>query len=69
MQGGRAPESIYELKEILGHRTITMTEKYSHLAPGHLRAGVDRMARKMADGTLFTGEEAGADRVEERLAG
>ena len=32
MAGG----SIYDLQKILGHATITMTERYSHLSPEHL---------------------------------
>ncbi len=27
---------IYDLQKILGHQTITMTERYSHLSPTHL---------------------------------
>jgi integrase len=29
--------SIYVVKELLGHRTLTMTERYSHVAADHLR--------------------------------
>jgi len=29
--------SIYVVKELLGHRTLTMTERYSHVAGDHLR--------------------------------
>ncbi len=29
--------SIYAVKELLGHRTLTMTERYSHIAADHLR--------------------------------
>ena len=29
--------SIYVVKELLGHRTLTMTERYSHIAGDHLR--------------------------------
>ena len=28
------------MQEALGHQTITMTMRYSHLAPDHLRAAV-----------------------------
>ena len=34
MNGG----SIYDLKQILGHSDIKMTERYAHLAPDYLRA-------------------------------
>jgi hypothetical protein len=30
--------SLYELKELLGHSTLTMVRRYAHLAPEHLRA-------------------------------
>jgi len=33
MRGG----SLQALKEILGHSTLTMTLRYAHLAPEHLR--------------------------------
>ena len=36
--------SLSELKELMGHRSITMTMKYAHLAPGHLRSAVSRLA-------------------------
>jgi len=29
--------SIYAVKELLGHQTLTMTERYSHIAADHLR--------------------------------
>jgi len=29
--------SLYELKELLGHSTLTMVKQYAHLAPEHLR--------------------------------
>lgn len=37
MAGG----SIYELQKILGHSSIRMTERYSHLAPDHLQGATD----------------------------
>ena len=33
MNGGK----IYDLKNILGHRNIKMTERYAHLTPDHIR--------------------------------
>lgn len=40
MAGG----NILELQRILGHHSVTMTEIYSHFAPGHLAAGIARMS-------------------------
>jgi hypothetical protein len=30
--------SLYELKELLGHSSLTMVKQYAHIAPEHLRA-------------------------------
>ncbi|RUA17837.1 MAG: hypothetical protein DSY55_01355 [Clostridia bacterium] len=35
---------LYVVKEILGHASITMTERYSHLRPGHLRSAMDKLS-------------------------
>jgi integrase len=39
----RPGNGLNDLREILGHSDIKMTLRYSHLSPGHLRAGVDRL--------------------------
>jgi integrase len=41
--------SLYELKDLLGHSTLTMVKRYAHLAPEHLRA-----AAAALDGVLAT---------------
>jgi integrase len=46
IQRGR---TLKEVQEALGHQTITMTMRYSHLAPEHLRAAVAAL-----DGVLPT---------------
>jgi integrase len=35
--------NLYALQKLLGHRSIKMTERYSHLSPGHLKSEVERM--------------------------
>jgi integrase len=39
MAGGE----LYSLKDILGHKTIAMTQRYAHLSPAYRRSMVDRM--------------------------
>jgi integrase len=40
----QAGVDLYTVKELLGHSEITMTERYSHLAPDNLRAAVEKAA-------------------------
>jgi integrase len=35
---------LYTVKEILGHKTLAMTARYSHLSPGHQRQALERLA-------------------------
>jgi integrase len=44
MAGGE----LYALKDILGHKTIAMTQRYAHLSPAYKRAMVDRMEQMWA---------------------
>lgn len=39
MNGG----DLYVLKDILGHKTIAMTQRYAHLSPEYKRAAINRM--------------------------
>ncbi len=34
------------VQELMGHRTILMTQRYSHLAPSHLQAAVDALCKR-----------------------
>lgn len=46
MNGG----SLYDLKKILGHASITTTEKYSHLSPNHLAGLKDIIKLNLTSG-------------------
>jgi integrase len=46
MAGG----DLLELKEIAGHKTLSMTARYSHLSPGHLQKGMDRLGQMVQRG-------------------
>jgi integrase len=35
---------LFTVKEILGHKTLAMTVRYSHLSPGHQRQALERLA-------------------------
>jgi integrase len=37
---------LYTVKEILGHKTLVMTQRYSHLSPAHQRQAVERLVRR-----------------------
>jgi len=50
MRGGQ----LLALKEILGHRSLKMTERYAHLAPEHLRSEITKTERKEKPGTTGT---------------
>jgi hypothetical protein len=40
-----AGASIKEIQEAAGHKTITMSARYSHLSPEHKQSVVERIAR------------------------
>jgi integrase len=44
----QAGVDLYTVKELLGHSEITMTERYSHLAPDNLRAAVEKASGQQA---------------------
>jgi hypothetical protein len=39
-----AGASIREIQELAGHKTITMSARYSHLSPEHRQSVVERIA-------------------------
>src|SRR5206468_11242307 len=42
---------LYILKEILGHKSITMTQRYAHLSPTYKIKAIDRMNTLWAGAT------------------
>jgi integrase len=42
---------IRTVGELLGHKSLTMTMRYSHLAPAHNAAAVDRLVSRLTNGT------------------
>jgi integrase len=59
IQRGR---TLREVQEALGHQTITMTMRYSHLAPDHLRAAVAVLddvlpSPQLAESTTISAQE------------
>ena len=45
------------VQELLGHKTVAMTQRYSHLSPEHQLDAVQRLNRKPTDTTTDTGSE------------
>ena len=37
--------SLAEIAEVLGHKTLQMTKRYTHLSEAHTRSVVERMTR------------------------
>ncbi|MGH9771886.1 MAG: tyrosine-type recombinase/integrase [Candidatus Acidiferrales bacterium] len=48
------------VQELLGHKNIAMTVRYSHLAPAHTLAAVERLARAYPDNPTDTRTSTGA---------
>lgn len=43
---------LYTVQRLMGHSTISMTERYSHLAPDHLKKAVSMMEKNIAANAL-----------------
>lgn len=57
--------SLYGVKELLGHRDIKTTERYSHLTPGFMRETVEKGSLFASDDTqaeMATGSKTGSNR-------
>lgn len=50
---------IRTVAELLGHRTLTMTMRYTHLVPDHQRAAVERLERTDTRGDTAAEAPAG----------
>ncbi len=44
---------IRTVQELMGHSTITMTMRYAHLSPAHLRAAVNKASLHMPSVTVI----------------
>jgi site-specific recombinase XerD len=42
--------SLAELAEALGHKTLAMVKRYSHLSRSHARTIVDRIEKRLSEG-------------------
>jgi len=38
----------YEVRDLLGHASVVMTERYAHLSPDNVRAAVARLDEPMS---------------------
>jgi len=45
------------VQELLGHKTLEMTMRYSHLAPAHKAAAVEKLGAALAPSTLRADRE------------
>ncbi len=45
----QAGVSMYQVRDVLGHSSVQMTERYAHLWPGHLRDAVNSLVEPNRD--------------------
>jgi integrase len=64
MRGG----SLAALREILGHATMAMTLRYSHLSPAHLRGEMERTEAPAGPGGADSTTAAQSGRIERERA-
>ena len=48
---------ILTIKELLGHQTLAMTERYSHLSPDHKRQAIEGIENYFADAETTAGDD------------
>ncbi len=56
--------SLKEIQEVLGHKSFSMTLRYAHLSPAHLRTAVESLAGLTP---LFDNPEQMADKMAKRV--
>jgi len=54
---------LFTVKEILGHKTLTMTQRYSHLSPEHQRQAVERLVTRKRDTVSASGTRSGTSKL------
>ena len=57
--------TLKELQELLGHASLSMTMRYAHLAPEHLRSAVSRLEGLTASAQTASGSTQERSGVEE----
>ena len=50
---------LFQVKELMGHKSIAMTARYSHLSPDTLRRAVKSMESAMSQGKVIQISRAG----------
>ena len=55
---------LMTVKELMGHKTIAMTQRYAHLSPAHKLNAVERLTRRATGTTTGTSSEAAEVRRE-----
>jgi integrase len=65
VQRGR---TLKDAQEVLGHQTIAMTMRYSHLAPDHLRAAVAVLDGVLSSQQSEPAEVSAQESAQERVA-
>ena len=55
---------LKEIQEVLGHKSFSMTLRYAHLSPAHLRMAVESLAGLTP---MFDNPEQMADKMAKRV--
>ncbi len=55
--------SLAEIAEVLGHKTLTMVKRYSHLSEAHVSGVVERMNNQIFSSKIVSPSEEENDRI------